>query len=52
MATLAFARQIGGSLGIAAFGLVTVSTVFLVAAAALLVAVAVAPRVVDERVPA
>ncbi|MEV4599301.1 MFS transporter [Amycolatopsis sp. NPDC049253] len=52
MATLTFARQIGGSLGIAVFGLLTLSAVFLVAAVALLVAVVFAPRAADDRVPA
>lgn len=52
MATLTFARQIGGSLGIAIFGLLTLPAVFLVAAAALLVAVFAAPRAADDCVAA
>ncbi|MEU4672417.1 MFS transporter [Amycolatopsis sp. NPDC023774] len=52
MATLTFARQIGGSLGIAVFGLLALPQVFLVAAAALLVAVVFAPGAADDRVPA
>ncbi|WIX81293.1 MFS transporter [Amycolatopsis carbonis] len=49
LATLTFARQIGGSLGIAVFSLLALPVVFLVAAAAMLVAVVVAPRRAHDR---
>ncbi|WP_432848401.1 MFS transporter [Amycolatopsis sp. CA-161197] len=52
MATLTFARQIGGCLGITVFGLLTLPAVFLAAAAAMVVAVVIAPRGADERASA
>ncbi|WP_285486775.1 MFS transporter [Amycolatopsis taiwanensis] len=59
MATLTFARQIGGSVGIAAFGWTTVlfdgsgglSMVFLLAAVALLAGVVIAPRAKHDPPP-
>ncbi|WP_239154329.1 hypothetical protein [Amycolatopsis sp. FDAARGOS 1241] len=49
MATLTFARQIGGSLGIALFGLRSGPAVFVAAAAVLLVAWIFAPRAAHDR---